>query len=44
MLSILGETFPTVAVYFLDVIVVKIFAGLTWEVGTATGKRPPGPA
>lgn len=33
VLSILGETFPAVAVYFLDVIVVKALAGLPWEVG-----------
>ncbi|CAM9961549.1 unnamed protein product, partial [Laminaria digitata] len=31
VLDILGATFPAVAVYFLDLIVVKIFAGLTWE-------------
>eukprot|EP00903_Cladosiphon_okamuranus_P018683 g17196.t2 len=31
VLSILGDTFPAVAVYFLDVIVVKIFVGLTFE-------------
>ncbi|CAM9933496.1 unnamed protein product, partial [Hapterophycus canaliculatus] len=32
ILNILGDTFPAVAVYFLDVIVVKIFVGLTFEV------------
>lgn len=32
MLNILGETFPAVAVYFLDVIVVKLFVGLPFEV------------
>ncbi|CAN0324336.1 unnamed protein product [Pylaiella littoralis] len=31
VLSILGDTFPAVAVYFLDVIVVKIFVGLAFE-------------
>ncbi|CAN0039926.1 unnamed protein product [Ectocarpus sp. 4 AP-2014] len=31
VLSILGETFPAVAVYFLDVIVVKLFVGLPFE-------------
>lgn len=30
--SILGNTFPVVAVYFLDVIIVKTLAGLTFEV------------
>lgn len=32
ILTILGETFPSVAVYFLDVIVVKALAGLPFEV------------
>ncbi|CAN0195006.1 unnamed protein product, partial [Scytosiphon promiscuus] len=32
ILSILGDTFPAVAVYFLDVIVVKIFVGLPFEI------------
>ncbi|CAM9858982.1 unnamed protein product, partial [Ectocarpus sp. 13 AM-2016] len=31
VLNILGETFPAVAVYFLDVIVVKLFVGLPFE-------------
>lgn len=36
VLNILGDTFPAVAVYFLDVIVVKIFVGLTFEVSIET--------
>ncbi|CAM9127762.1 unnamed protein product [Ectocarpus fasciculatus] len=31
VLNILGETFPAVAVYFLDVIIVKLFVGLPFE-------------
>lgn len=39
VLSILGDTFPAVAVYFLDVIVVKIFVGLTFEVRSSRGRE-----